>query len=50
MLPSIEQRLANELAARNEQVAAAIILLDEGATTTTLTKSRGINHRCVVTV
>ena len=32
MLPSIEQRLANELAARNEQVAAAIILLDEGAT------------------
>ncbi len=32
MLPSIEQRLANELAARNEQVAAAIVLLDEGAT------------------
>lgn len=32
MLPSIEQRLANELAARIEQVAAAIVLLDEGAT------------------
>jgi len=32
MLPSIEQRLANELAARNAQVAAAIVLLDEGAT------------------
>ena len=32
MLPSIEQRLANELAARTDQVAAAIALLDEGAT------------------
>ena len=32
MLPSIEQRLANELAARPDQVAAAIALLDEGAT------------------
>jgi len=32
MLPSIEQRLANELAARPAQVAAAIALLDEGAT------------------
>ena len=32
MLPSIEQRLAVELAARPEQVAAAITLLDEGAT------------------
>lgn len=32
MLPSIEQRLAVELAARHEQVAAAIALLDEGAT------------------
>jgi protein Tex len=32
MLPSIEQRLANELAARPAQVAAAITLLDEGAT------------------
>ncbi|RYF00708.1 MAG: RNA-binding transcriptional accessory protein, partial [Oxalobacteraceae bacterium] len=32
MLPSIEQRLAKELAARPAQVAAAIALLDEGAT------------------
>jgi uncharacterized protein len=32
MLPSIEQRLALELAARPVQVAAAIALLDEGAT------------------
>ena len=32
MLPSIEQRLAIELAARPAQVAAAIALLDEGAT------------------
>ncbi len=32
MLPSIEQRLATELAARTEQVTAAIALLDEGAT------------------
>jgi uncharacterized protein len=32
MLPSIEQRLANELAARPAQIAAAIALLDEGAT------------------
>ena len=32
MLPSIEQRLAIELAARPDQVAAAVILLDEGAT------------------
>ena len=32
MLPSIEQRLALELSARPAQVAAAIALLDEGAT------------------
>ncbi|MCU6435124.1 RNA-binding transcriptional accessory protein [Undibacterium sp. Jales W-56] len=32
MLPSIEQRLALELAAKPAQVAAAITLLDEGAT------------------
>ncbi len=32
MLPSIEQRLAAELAAKPVQVAAAIALLDEGAT------------------
>jgi len=32
MLPSIEQRLAQELSAKPNQVAAAIALLDEGAT------------------
>jgi uncharacterized protein len=32
MLPSIEQRLAVELAAKPAQVAAAVTLLDEGAT------------------
>ncbi len=32
MLPSIEHRLALELAAKPAQVAAAIVLLDEGAT------------------
>src|SRR5574340_497274 len=32
MLPSIEQRLAIELSARPAQVAAAVALLDEGAT------------------
>lgn len=32
MLPSIEQRLALELAAKPEQIAAAVTLLDEGAT------------------
>jgi uncharacterized protein len=32
MLPSIEQRLSLELVAKPEQVAAAIALLDEGAT------------------
>ncbi len=32
MLPSIEQRLATELNARAAQVAAAVALLDEGAT------------------
>lgn len=32
MLPSIEQRLASELAAKPSQVAAAVALLDEGAT------------------
>jgi uncharacterized protein len=32
MLPSIEQRLSLELGARPAQVAAAIALLDEGAT------------------
>ncbi|MES2832430.1 MAG: Tex family protein [Pseudomonadota bacterium] len=32
MLPSIEQRLAIELAAKPAQVAAAVALLDEGAT------------------
>ena len=32
MLPSIEQRLATELAARTDQISAAIALLDDGAT------------------
>jgi uncharacterized protein len=32
MLPSIEQRLAQELSAKPVQVAAAVALLDEGAT------------------
>jgi uncharacterized protein len=32
MLPSIEQRLAAELAAKPAQIAAAVALLDEGAT------------------
>jgi uncharacterized protein len=32
MLPSIEQRLAAELAAKPQQIAAAVALLDEGAT------------------
>jgi uncharacterized protein len=32
MLPTIEQRLATELAAKPAQVAAAVALLDEGAT------------------
>jgi protein Tex len=32
MLPSIEQRLAQELSAKPNQVAAAVALLDEGAT------------------
>ena len=32
MLPSIEQRLATEISAKPAQVAAAVVLLDEGAT------------------
>ncbi len=32
MLPSIEQRLASEIAAQPNQIAAAVTLLDEGAT------------------
>jgi uncharacterized protein len=32
MLPSIEQRLAQELSAKPAQVSAAIVLMDEGAT------------------
>ncbi|MDO8313498.1 MAG: Tex-like N-terminal domain-containing protein, partial [Sideroxyarcus sp.] len=32
MLPSIEQRLAIEISAKPAQVAAAVALLDEGAT------------------
>ena len=40
MLPSIEQRLATELAARSGQVAAAIALLDEGATVPFISRYR----------
>ncbi|MDO8305078.1 Tex family protein [Herminiimonas sp.] len=40
MLPSIEQRLALELAAKPIQVAAAIALLDEGATVPFISRYR----------
>lgn len=40
MLPSIEQRLAMELAAKPVQVAAAIALLDEGATVPFISRYR----------
>jgi protein Tex len=40
MLPSIEQRLAIELAAKPAQVAAAIALLDEGATVPFISRYR----------
>jgi uncharacterized protein len=40
MLPSIEQRLALELAAKPEQVAAAIALLDEGASVPFISRYR----------
>ena len=40
MLPSIEQRLALELAAKPAQVAAAIALLDEGATVPFISRYR----------
>lgn len=40
MLPTIEQRLATELAARPNQVAAAIALLDEGATVPFISRYR----------
>ncbi|MDB5824969.1 MAG: transcription accessory protein [Herminiimonas sp.] len=40
MLPSIEQRLSVELAARPAQVAAAIALLDEGATVPFISRYR----------
>jgi uncharacterized protein len=40
MLPSIEQRLALELAAKPVQVAAAIALLDEGATVPFISRYR----------
>ena len=40
MLPSIEQRLAQELAARPAQVSAAISLLDEGATVPFISRYR----------
>ncbi len=40
MLPSIEQRIALELAAKPAQVAAAIALLDEGATVPFISRYR----------
>ncbi len=40
MLPTIEQRLAQELSARPAQVAAAIELLDEGATVPFISRYR----------
>jgi uncharacterized protein len=40
MLPSIEQRLALELAAKPAQVAAAVALLDEGATVPFISRYR----------
>jgi hypothetical protein len=40
MLPSIEQRLATELAAQPHQVAAAIALLDEGSTVPSIARYR----------
>lgn len=40
MLPSIEQRLANEIAAKPAQIAAAIALLDEGATVPFISRYR----------
>jgi uncharacterized protein len=40
MLPTIEQRLAIELAAKPVQVAAAIALLDEGATVPFIARKR----------
>ncbi|MGI4937499.1 MAG: Tex-like N-terminal domain-containing protein, partial [Janthinobacterium lividum] len=40
MLPSIEQRLALELACKPAQVAAAIALLDEGATVPFISRYR----------
>jgi uncharacterized protein len=40
MLPSIEQRLAAEIAAKPAQIAAAIALLDEGATVPFISRYR----------
>ncbi|MDO9010810.1 MAG: Tex family protein [Gallionella sp.] len=40
MLPTIEQRLASELAAKPAQVAAAVTLLDEGATVPFISRYR----------
>ncbi|HUW39197.1 MAG TPA: Tex family protein [Rhodocyclaceae bacterium] len=40
MLPPIEQRIAAEIGARQEQVAAAVALLDEGATVPFISRYR----------
>ena len=40
MLPPIEQRLADEIGARQQQIAAAVTLLDEGATVPFISRYR----------
>ncbi|MEQ1630534.1 MAG: Tex-like N-terminal domain-containing protein, partial [Gallionella sp.] len=40
MLPSIEQRLALELAAKPAQIVAAVAMLDEGATVPFISRYR----------
>ena len=40
MLPSIEHRLADEIGARSQQIAAAVQLLDEGATVPFISRYR----------
>ena len=40
MLPTIEQRIADEIGARTQQVAAAVALLDEGATVPFISRYR----------
>ena len=44
MLPSIEQRLAVELVAKPIQIAAAVALLDEGATVPFIARYLSLIH------